>query len=63
MTRRTYTPAELRELAKDRGPFFQDNARAALEYCADVMQAADKLIDEYRRKEAAIRSPSEQEDK
>ncbi len=57
MTRRTYTPDELRELAKDRGPFYSDNSRAALEYCADVMQAADKAIDEYRRREAAMKEP------
>lgn len=46
MIRRAYTPAELRQLAKDHGPFFADTARAALEYCADVIEAADAVIKE-----------------
>lgn len=53
MTRRTLTPDELRELAKDRGPFFADTARAALIYCADVKAAADEAIQEASRKLAA----------
>lgn len=44
MTRRTFTPDELRELAKDRSPFFVDTARSALTYCADVLEAADKAV-------------------
>lgn len=53
MTRRTFTPDELRELAKDRGPFFADTARAALIYCADVKAAADEAIQEASRRLAA----------
>lgn len=44
MTRRAFTPDELRVLAKVRGPFFADTARAALAYCADVLDAADKAV-------------------
>lgn len=47
MTRRTYTPVELRKLAADRGPFYADTSRAALMYCADVMEAEQALIVHY----------------
>lgn len=46
--RKPYAPEELRELARDRGPFFTGNARSALLYCADVIEAANKAFEEQR---------------
>jgi hypothetical protein len=61
--RRGYTTDELRALAKDRGPFFAGNARSALLFCADVIDAATAAVEaerrraeEYRKIAAAIRA-------
>lgn len=45
--RKTYTPNELRELVRHRlGAFYRDESAAALSYAADVIEAAQKVIDE-----------------
>lgn len=50
MSRRTWTPAELRDLAKTEPspmlPHLLDTLRQALMYAADVMEAADAVIAE-----------------
>jgi hypothetical protein len=56
MSRTAYTPKELRALAKDPGPFFEGNARAALNWQADLMEVAQEAIDaELARVQAAER--------
>jgi hypothetical protein len=45
MKRKTYTPNELRELARQHGPQWADEVRAALNYCADLLEAAAAAID------------------
>lgn len=51
MTRRTWTPEELREMEKQLAkppysPFLIDNLRAALVYAADLIDAADAAVKE-----------------
>ena len=43
MIRKTYTPNELRELATASGPQWAGEVRAALEYCADMLDAAEAV--------------------
>lgn len=49
-TRKTYTPAQMRELAAGRGSqFLMDDMRGALLFAADLIEAADAVIEESRR--------------
>lgn len=63
--RRTWTTDELREFSRQLAkpppypPFLIDNLRAALDYAADLMDAADAAINGVRGKDAAL-SRSEQ---
>jgi hypothetical protein len=55
-TRRSWTPDELRELAA-RYPWNKieaTNVRAALGYCADLIHAADAVIEENRQRLAGM---------
>lgn len=49
---KTYTPAELRALADSRhtNPFFADQARAAMHYAANVLEAADAAVTAERQR-------------
>lgn len=49
---KTYTPAELRDLADSRriNPFFVDEVRAALHYAANVLEAADAALTAERQR-------------
>jgi hypothetical protein len=64
MSRRPFTTKELRELSHGRGSqFLIDDAKTALGYCADVMDAANALIAEQSaaltRKDALLRQAME----
>lgn len=54
-----FTPAELRTLAQDSGPEYTGRSRRALRWCADVLEAADAVVQAARRDEALIRQPVE----
>lgn len=49
---KTYTPAELRALADSRhtNPFFADQAKAAMHYAANVLEAADAAVTAERQR-------------
>lgn len=49
---KTYTPAELRALADSRhtNPFVADQARAAMHYAANVLEAADAAVTAERQR-------------
>lgn len=41
---RTYTTRRLREIAEMKGPDFETEARAALQWCANMHDAADEVL-------------------
>lgn len=41
-----FTPEALRNLAKDNGPEYAGRSRRALRWCADVIEAADAVVQE-----------------
>lgn len=48
-TRKTYTPAQMRNLADGKGSqFLMDDMRGALRYAADLIEAADAIVEENR---------------
>lgn len=46
MSEPIFTPEALRNLAKDNGPEYAGRSRRALRWCADVIEAADAVVQE-----------------
>ncbi|MBA3622916.1 MAG: hypothetical protein H0W48_00300 [Methylibium sp.] len=57
--RNTYTSDGLRELAKDKGPFFDGAVRAALCFAADVIDAAEVAIADNQAELLRLRKDAE----
>ncbi len=52
-----YTTADLEALARDKGPFFADNARQALLWAARTLEAADAAVNAERLRAEALAQP------
>ena len=50
-----FNPTELRKLAQDNGPEYAGRSRRALRWCADVLEAADVVVQESRGDDVLIK--------